>query len=54
MDDVTSNSLLQSYHDGQLSLLHSTSWLRVLSEQPVLSSVTENQWQGENDIYESM
>ena len=37
----------QSYHDGQLSLLRSTSCLRVLSEQSVLSSVTENQWQGE-------
>ena len=44
----------QSYHDGQLSLLRSTSRLRVLSEQSVLSSVTENQWQGENNLYESM
>ena len=44
----------QSYHDGQLSLLRSTSCLRVLSEQSVLSSVTENQWQGENNLYESM
>ena len=44
----------QSYHDGQLSLLHSTSCLRVLSEQSVLSSATENQWQGENNLYESM
>ena len=44
----------QSYQDGQLSLLHSTSRLGVLSEQCVLSSVTENQWQGENNRYESM
>ena len=44
----------QSYHDGQLSLLETTSHLRVLSEQCVLSSVTENQWQGENNLYESM
>ena len=44
----------QSYHDGQLSLLRSTSRLRVLSEQCVLSSVTENQWQGENNLYDSM
>ena len=33
----------QSYHDGQLSLLRSTSRFRILSEQSVLSSVTENQ-----------
>ena len=36
----------QSYHDGQLSLLRSTSRLPELSEHCVLSSVTENQWQG--------
>ena len=45
---------IQSYHDGQLSLLGSTSRLHVLSEQCVLSLVTENQWQGENNLYESM
>ena len=44
----------QSYHDGQLSLLRSTSRLPVLSEHHVLSSVTENQWQGENNLNESM
>ena len=44
----------QSYHDGLLSLLHSISDLRVLSEHCVLSSVAENQWQGENNLYESM
>ena len=44
----------QSYHDGQLSLLRSTSRLPVLSGNHVLSSVTENQLQGENNIYESM
>ena len=33
----------QSYNDGQLSLLCSTSRLPVLSEHPELSSVTENQ-----------
>ena len=44
----------RSYHDGQLSLLRSTSHLPVLSEHHVLSSVTENQWQGENNLYESM
>ena len=44
----------QSYHDGQLSLLRSTSRLGVLSEHSVLSSVTENQWQGENNLYENM
>ena len=32
----------QSYHDGQLSLLRSTSRLPELSEHRVLSSVTEN------------
>ena len=42
----------QSYHDGQLSLLRSTSCLPVLSEHCVLSSVAENQWQGENNLYE--
>ena len=49
-----STFFFQSYHDGQLSLLLSTSRLHVLSEQCVLSSVTENQWQGENNLYESM
>ena len=44
----------QSYHDGRLSLLRSTIRLHVLSEQGVLSSVTENQWQGENNLYENM
>ena len=44
----------QSYHDGQLALLRSTSSLPVLSEHRVLSSVTDNQWQGENNLYESM
>ena len=44
----------QSCHDGQLSLLRSTSRLPDLSEHRVLSSVTENQWQGENNLYESM
>ena len=44
----------QSYHDGELSLLHSTSRLPELSEHCVQSSVTENQWQGENNLYESM
>ena len=44
----------QSYHDGQLLLLRSTSRLPVLSEHHVLLSVTENQWQGENNPYESM
>ena len=43
-----------SYNDGQLSLLLSTSRLPVLSENPELSSVTENQWQGENNLYKSM
>ena len=43
-----------SYHDGQLSLLRSTSRLPVLSEHHVLSSVTKNQWQGESYLYESM
>ena len=46
--------LFQSCHDGQLSLLRSTSRLPELSEHRVLSSVTENQWQGENNLYESM
>ena len=41
----------QSYHGGQLSLLRSTSRLPVLSEHHVLPSVTENQWQGENNLY---
>ena len=36
-------SFSQSYNDGQLSLLRSTSRLPVLSEHPELSSVTENQ-----------
>ena len=44
----------QSYNDGQLSLLCSTNHLPVLSEHPELSSVTDNQWQGENNLYESM
>ena len=44
----------QSYHDGQLSLLRSTSRLAVLSEDHILSSVTENQWHGENKLYENM
>ena len=44
----------QSYHDGLLSLFRSISGLRVLSEHCVLSSVTENQWQGENNLNESM
>ena len=44
----------QSYHDGQLALLRFTSRLPVLSEHHVLSSVTDNQWQGENNLYESM
>ena len=35
----------QSYHDGQLSLLCSTSRLPVFSEHCVLSSIIENQWQ---------
>ena len=43
-DIVAFNSLFsQSYNDGQLSLLWSTSRLPVLSEHPELSSVTENQ-----------
>ena len=33
----------QSFNDGQLSLLRSISGLRILSEHPELSSVTENQ-----------
>ena len=41
----------QSYNDGQLSLLRSTSRLPVLSEHHVLSSVTDNQWQGEINLY---
>ena len=41
----------QSYNDGQLSLLRSTSRLQVLSKHPELSSVTDNQWQGENNLY---
>ena len=44
----------QSYNDGHLSLLHSTSRLPVLSEHNVLSSVIDNQWQGENNLYERM
>ena len=44
----------RSFHDGQLSLLRSKSGLSVLRERHVLSSVTENQWQGENNLYESM
>ena len=44
----------QIYHDGQLSLLRSTSRLPVLSGHCVLSSIIENQWQGENNLYESM
>ena len=36
-------SFSQSFNDGQLSLLRSTSHLPVLSEHPELSSVTENQ-----------
>ena len=44
----------QSYHDGQLSLLRSTSRLHVLSEHGVLTSVTENQWQGDNNLFENM
>ena len=44
----------QSYHEGQLSLLRSISGLPIVSEHHVLSSVTENQWQGENNLYESM
>ena len=44
----------QSYRDGQLSLLSSTSHLPILSEHRILSPVTENQWQGENNLYESM
>ena len=44
----------QSYHDGQLSLLRSTSRLPVLSEHHVLSSVTENQREVENNLYGSM
>ena len=44
----------QSYNGGQLSLLCSTSRLPVLSEHPELSSVTENQLQGDNNLYESM
>ena len=36
-----STVFFQSYHDGQLSLLPSTSRLRVLPEQCVLSSVTK-------------
>ena len=55
MDDVAFNRFFsQSYHDGLLSLLRSISGLRVLSEHCVLSPVTENQWQGENNLYESM
>ena len=44
----------QSYHNGQLSLLRSISRLPVLSEHLVLSPVTKYQWQGENNLYESM
>ena len=44
----------QSYNDGQLSLFRSTSRLPVLSEHHVLSSVTDYQWQGEINLYESM
>ena len=51
---LSTGFFFQSYHDGQLSLLQSTSRLPVLSEYHVLSSVAENQWQGENNLYESM
>ena len=37
--DVTFNSIFQSYHDGQLSLLRSISSLPVLSEHCLLSSI---------------
>ena len=47
-------SFSQSYNDGQLSLLLSTSRLPVLSEHPELSSVTENQCQGVNNLDESL
>ena len=52
--DISCCCFFQAYHEGQLSLLSSISGLRVLSERCVLSSVTENQWQGENNLYESM
>ena len=37
--DVTFKSIFQSYHDGQLSFLHSISGLPVLSEHCLLSSI---------------
>ena len=50
--DVSLNSFFsQSYHDCQLSLLRSISGLPVLSEHHVLSPVTENQWQGGNNLH---
>ena len=44
----------QQFFSNPISLLRSTSRLPELSEHHVLSSVTENQWQGENNLYESM
>ena len=52
---LSAGVFFQSYNDGQLSLLCSTSRLRVLSEHGVLDVIeTENQWQGENNLYENI
>ena len=42
-----------SYHAGHLSLLCSTSFYAYLVNN-VQSSVNENQWQGDNNLYENM
>ena len=55
LDDVAFNRFFsQSYQNGLLLLLRSISGLSEISEQCVLSSVTENQLHGENNLSESM